>query len=67
MLKNLNFATVLWQFEIWNLDFSQRIAIANVHVRAIQKTKTENNKALYPGAHPSKLSTFGGFRYREIR
>jgi hypothetical protein len=33
-------------------------------VRAIQKTKTENNKALYPGVHPSKLSTFGGFRFR---
>ena len=35
-------------------------------MRAIQKTKTENNKALYPGVHRSKLSTFGGFRYMYI-
>ena len=32
-------------------------------MRAIQKTKTENNKALYPGAHRSKLGTYGKFRY----
>ena len=35
-------------------------------MRAIQKTKTENTKALYPGAHPSKLSTYGKFRYTAI-
>jgi hypothetical protein len=35
-------------------------------VRAIQQTKTENNKALYPGVHPSKLSTYGKFRYMHL-